>query len=478
RPLEVVEQRPVEVAAHVEAVGDALLDAPERARDELAAACVVVAAEAVLGHEDRQAGRLGRSPDRVTEGLGLEEITHLRALGVDAGVDRPAGPDAHARVGLDADEVTLETLEKLVFGGGAPPGHGLLAARRGLPRGHHDRQPDARLRTHALDRLDRPAVRRAHDLGGPGTVRVLEQDDPILRRRRRLGDAQHAVQQAAEVRLVERAGIRDEIAEVTHGVLAEAGETVGRLRTLPAPARRDPARRGEVVERQHRRQPVLVTRIQHSPVVLERGSRELALLGFDARPLERAAVGAEPESGHERDVARVAVVVIAGIARHLGVGRGRQVLHEPAVVVDVAALDLVGRGRRAPQEPAGKAHAAPAGRRFAKTCAASPVSAMIAAAAASGAAVSMWIASRAPISAPTSIAPTARMRRPIRESAPPASAESAAIPVSVIVRTVVVSSATASLRAVEFWIPMARASTAIRTKRVTSAAARTVAART
>ena len=198
-----------------------------------------------------------------------------------------------------------------------------------------------------------PPVRRAHDLGGARTVRVLEQDDPILRRRRRLGNAQHVVQQPAEVRLVERAGIRDEIAEVTHRALAEAGETVGRPRTLPAPALA--IQSGEVKwwNVSIGVSAVLVARIQHAPVVVERRSRELALLGLDARPLERAAVGAEPEPGHERDIARVAVVVIAGIARDLGVGRGRQMLDEPAVVVDVAALDLVGRGRRAPQEPAG-----------------------------------------------------------------------------------------------------------------------------
>ena len=59
------------------------------------------------------------------------------------------------------------------------------------------------------------------------------------------GMPEHAVQQAAEVRLVERAGVRDEIAEVTHGALAEAGEAVGRARAPPS-RRRVAIQRGEV----------------------------------------------------------------------------------------------------------------------------------------------------------------------------------------------------------------------------------------
>lgn len=61
----------------------------------------------------------------------------------------------------------------------------------------------------------------------------------------------------------------------------------------------------------------------------------------------------------------------------------------------------------------------------------------------------------APIAAPKNIDTVAIVRRPGRGFAPPASAESAAKPVSVRVSTVVVRSGTASRRAVAFCSPMA-----------------------
>src|SRR5438034_10764753 len=54
RPLEVVEQRPVEVAAYVEAVIEAVADAAQRFRDVLDALVVVGRADSVLGHVGRR----------------------------------------------------------------------------------------------------------------------------------------------------------------------------------------------------------------------------------------------------------------------------------------------------------------------------------------------------------------------------------------------------------------------------------------
>ena len=56
-PLEVVEQRPVRVAAHVDAVVDAVEDALERGADVADALLVVVGADAVLGDDDRHLAR-------------------------------------------------------------------------------------------------------------------------------------------------------------------------------------------------------------------------------------------------------------------------------------------------------------------------------------------------------------------------------------------------------------------------------------
>src|SRR5258705_3622485 len=62
-----------------------------------------------------------------------------------------------------------------------------------------------------------------------------------------------------------------------------------------------------------------------------------------------------------------------------------------------------------------------------------------------------------PIAAPKNISRTARIRRRHRGLVPPANLESAARPVMVKVRTVVVKSGVAILRTVQFRIPIAQA---------------------
>ena len=89
-----------------------------------------------------------------------------------------------------------------------------------------------------------------------------------------------------DVRLVERADAADEIAEVTRGAAAEAREPLGGDRLRPAAARRQPARRREVMEGDDRHDAARAARGAHAPVVLERGARELAVLGLDPAPLE------------------------------------------------------------------------------------------------------------------------------------------------------------------------------------------------
>ena len=64
-------------------------------------------------------------------------------------------------------------------------------------------------------------------------------------------------------------------------------------------------------------------------------------------------------------------------------------------------------------------------------------------------------------SAPASMVTTGMSLPPAFEPGPPARALSAAMPVMVSVRTVVVRSGTAILRAAAFWIPIAVASATI-----------------
>ncbi len=73
-----------------------------------------------------------------------------------------------------------------------------------------------------------------------------------------------------------------------------------------------------------------------------------------------------------------------------------------------------------------------------------------------GTTICTWRTSRAPSSAPTNMAATARRRRPDLEPVPPPMTLSAPIPVTVIVNTVVVKSGTANFRILAFWTPVAR----------------------
>ncbi len=68
------------------------------------------------------------------------------------------------------------------------------------------------------------------------------------------------------------------------------------------------------MEGHHGREAVRVAGLQHAPVVIEDGLRELALGRLDARPRQRKAVHVEAHLGQQRDVISKAVVVIDGIA--------------------------------------------------------------------------------------------------------------------------------------------------------------------
>ena len=116
-PFEVVEQRPVEVAAHVDPVRHALGQALESGAGVGDPRLVVVGRHAVLGHEHRHPGVLGGQPDGVAERIGVDLPARLHG-------GRPVGrrelavrPDACPGVGLHADEV-------VVGGDGEPIGLG------------------------------------------------------------------------------------------------------------------------------------------------------------------------------------------------------------------------------------------------------------------------------------------------------------------------------------------------------------------
>ena len=153
-------------------------------------------------------------------------------------------------------------------------------------------------------------------------------------------------QEPGQVGLVERAGR----AEVAGDPLAVTGEAAWGLRVLAATSGQQPARRGEVVERNDRGEAVLAAGCQDAPVVLQGDTRELAPLRLDARPLHREAIGVEAQAGQQADVLPIEVVVVAGVAGGFGEDRLWQMLEQLAIAIDVVALDLVSCGSGAPEK--------------------------------------------------------------------------------------------------------------------------------
>ena len=87
-----------------------------------------------------------------------------------------------------------------------------------------------------------------------------------------------------------------------------------------------------------------------TPVVLERGQRELALGGLDAAPLEREAIGAHPDVGHQLHVLAPTGEGVARVTTRFECARLGIVLPGPPVVVDVASFDLVRRRGDTPEK--------------------------------------------------------------------------------------------------------------------------------
>ncbi len=350
-PLEIVEERPVEVAADVDAVLETAPDALERVVHVRDAAVVVVVAEAVLGHVQRCLRDLGRMTHRHLERSGPELVAHRRHdLHAFLGPQRPAPlVETSAGIRLHTEEVVaFGALEELPLVHVACPVQCLLGARGRPPISHGDAQADREVAGTGLQHVIRTAVRGLQVL-----VHPRERVEVAPAGREHPDDVAH---QRHDVRFVDRAAHRDEITEVGDGTLAVPREAIDDLVRLPAAERGHPARGREVVERHDRSHALLVALGDDAPVVVEGGARELAVLGLDARPLDREAIGAEAELAHEADVLRVAVVAVAAVARRLDAGRAGLVLERPPVVVPVAAFDLV-RGRCcAPHEVFGEGH--------------------------------------------------------------------------------------------------------------------------
>ncbi len=227
------------------------------------------------------------------------------------------------------------------------PRHGRrIVGRNRLVVAHRDRQTDREVAGAGPEHLDGASV------GGDEVVAGGQPALAVATARRE--HAAHVAHEAHDVRLVDRAGACDEIADVPGRLLAEAAEAIDDRWVGPATVDGRPPWGREVMEGHRRFETVLEAGRADPPVVVEGGGGELALLRLDAAPLDREPVGVEPERGQQGEVGRIAVVLVAGVAAGLDAPRARRLLPRPPVVVDVATLDLVGGGGGSPTEPGWK----------------------------------------------------------------------------------------------------------------------------
>jgi hypothetical protein len=107
---------------------------------------------------------------------------------------------------------------------------------------------------------------------------------------------------------------------------------------------------------------VLVTRLEHAPIVVERCPRELAFGRLDPGPFDPKPERRQPKPGQHGDVLAIPVIEVAGVAGRLAAGSPVDMLPPPPIGVGVAPLNLVRRKSGANKKPVGKPRRLPHGR--------------------------------------------------------------------------------------------------------------------
>ena len=139
------------------------------------------------------------------------------------------------------------------------------------------------------------------------------------------------------------------------------GESVGDVSILPATQILQGLRQIPVIKAQPRGDARAKYRVDQAIVKVQAGLVDLSFaLRKYARPGRGKPVGRNAETLHERDVLRVAMVVVAGHITGVSVYHFAGSVTEgvpnagSAAVLRNGALDLIARGGRAPNEPFGK----------------------------------------------------------------------------------------------------------------------------
>src|SRR5579859_6421125 len=374
-PLEVVDVRPVEVAADVDTVFDRKPDVFEDVGDVVLAAHVVGGGQAVLGHVDRLPEALQLvehlpHPHRVRAPAHVRELSTRHVEPADELVARPRRIErAHLRPVMgDADEVArgLDDTPQPARGDRPAVDGELSRARRQLvaPLAARRQKQELvmgeahrRVGPPSLDRGVRELVRVAH----VGDHAVEAGEVAVMRGGKLAGDPAVG---GVDVRLVDRAPEADQVTELIRHPADKRQERTRGLAVRPAALAREPQGACEVMQGDHGLDALFAKVPEDVAVVSNLAGVELPLRRLDARPLDGQAVRVLVQLAQQLEVLAVAVVVVAGDGRRGAVlDAARLLLELPPVAVPVVAFDLVGGAGGSPEEAVRKAAhaAAPAG---------------------------------------------------------------------------------------------------------------------
>src|SRR5437867_1944452 len=181
----------------------------------------------------------------------------------------------------------------------------------------------------------------------------LERPRAVLDSRR--PDALVVAVEGEHLRLVDRGPEIDQIAVALARETREAHEVRDVSDPLPSAECREPAGIGEVVQRNHRGDAARPAGEEDTAVVVEGPLVVPTRLRLDSAPLDREAVGIEPEGAQDVEVLLVALPAEARCAGAISVpDLPRDLLPIPPVVPVVPPLDLMRGCAGSPEKDAGR----------------------------------------------------------------------------------------------------------------------------
>src|SRR5438445_7919882 len=209
------------------------------------------------------------------------------------------------------------------------------------------READQGIRPSALDHRVRELVRPMH----VARHAILRREVAMTAGRKLAGDPPV---RGVDARLVDRAPDVDEIAELVDDAMHERDEGAWCVGRDPSSFAHEPEWVREVVQGDHRRDPLLAHLAEHVSVVTDLARVEDAFRRLDPRPLDGKPVGILLQLAQQRDVFAVTPVAVArnggGVALR---DSSSFMLPLPPIAVAVVTFDLVRRAGGPPQKAFG-----------------------------------------------------------------------------------------------------------------------------